>query len=135
MRLELDGIGASLESKYGETVVRHIVPGGAADKDGRLKVDDVITGVGQGADGEIVDITDMKLNDVVTKIRGKPGTIVRLEVKTAGGTGRQIYDITRARIELKDSEARSEVLERGPHGEDRRRPQAVEAGRRAGRPT
>jgi carboxyl-terminal processing protease len=117
MRLELDGIGASLESKYGETVVRHIVPGGAADKDGRLKVDDVITGVGQGADGEVVDITDMKLNDVVMKIRGKPGTIVKLEVKTAGGAGMKVYDITRARIELKDSEARSAVLERGPHGE------------------
>jgi carboxyl-terminal processing protease len=117
MRLELDGIGASLESKYGETVVRHIVPGGAADKDGRLKVDDVITGVGEGKDGEVVDITDMKLNDVVMKIRGKPGTIVRLEVKTAGGAGLQVYEITRARIELKDSEARSAVLERGPHGE------------------
>jgi len=117
MRLELDGIGASLESKYGETVVRHIVPGGAADKDGRLKVDDVITGVGQGKDGEILDITDMKLNDVVMKIRGKPGTVVRLEVKTAGGAGLQVYDITRARIELKDSEARSAVLERGPNGE------------------
>jgi carboxyl-terminal processing protease len=117
MRLELDGIGASLESKYGETVVRHIVPGGAADKDGRLKVDDVITGVGEGKEGEILDITDMKLNDVVMKIRGKPGTVVRLEVKTAGGSGLQVYEITRARIELKDSEARSAVLERGPHGE------------------
>lgn len=115
MRLELDGIGASLESKYGETVVRHIVPGGAADKDGRLKVDDVITGVAQGADGEVLDITDMKLNDVVMKIRGKPGTVVRLEVKNDAGL--KEYDITRARIELKDSEARSAVLERGPHGE------------------
>ncbi len=118
MRLELDGIGASLESKYGETVVRHIVPGGAADKDSRLKVDDVITGVAQGTDGELVDITDVKLTDVVQQIRGKPGTIVRLEVKTAGGTERKIYDIVRARIELKDEEARSEILERGPHGED-----------------
>jgi carboxyl-terminal processing protease len=117
MRLELDGIGASLESKYGETVVRHIVPGGAADKDGRLKVDDVITGVGQGNEGELLDITDMKLNDVVMKIRGKPGTVVRLEVKKAGGAGMATYDITRARIELKDSEARSTMLERGPHGE------------------
>ena len=117
MRLELDGIGASLESKYGETVVRHIVPGGAADKDGQLKVDDVITGVAQGADGEVIDITDMKLNDVVMKIRGKPGTVVRLEVKTAGGAELKKYDITRARIELKDSEARSAVLERGPRGE------------------
>jgi carboxyl-terminal processing protease len=115
MRLELDGIGASLESKYGETVVRHIVPGGAADKDGRLKVDDVITAVGQGTSGEMIDITDMKLNDVVMKIRGKPGSVVRLEVKTDGGL--KEYAITRARIELKDSEARSAVLERGPHGE------------------
>ncbi|HYO24627.1 MAG TPA: carboxy terminal-processing peptidase, partial [Lacipirellulaceae bacterium] len=118
MKLELDGIGASLESKYGETVVRHIVPGGAAAKDGRLKVEDVITGVGQGENGEIVDITDVKLTEVVSQIRGTPNSVVRLEVKTAGGTGRQIYAITRARIELKDSEARSEVLERGPHGED-----------------
>ncbi len=118
MRLKLDGIGASLESKYGETIVRHIVPGGAADKDGRLKVDDVITGVGQGKDGELVDITDVKLTAVVSQIRGTPGSVVRLEVKTAGGTGRQVYEITRATIELKDSEARSEILERGPHGED-----------------
>ena len=118
MRLELHGIGASLENRFGETVVRHIVPGGPADKDGRLKVEDVIVGVGQGVDGEIVDITDVKLTEVVQQIRGKPDTIVRLDVKTAGGTERKIYDITRARVELKDEEARSQILERGPHGED-----------------
>jgi carboxyl-terminal processing protease len=112
MRLELDGIGASLESKYGETIVRRIVPGGAADKDGRLKEEDVITGVGEGPNGEFVDIVDMKINDVVQMIRGKPGTIVRLEVMPADKSGRKVYDITRARIELKDSEARSEILER-----------------------
>ena len=112
MRLELDGIGASLESKYGETIVRRIVPGGAADKDGRLKIEDVIVGVGEGTDGDFVDIVDMKINDVVQLIRGKPNTIVRLEVLPADKSGRKIYDITRARIELKDSEARSEILER-----------------------
>ncbi len=112
MRLELDGIGASLESKYGETIVRQIIPGGAADKDGRLKTKDVIVGVGEGTEGEFVDIVDMKINDVVQMIRGKPGTIVRLEVIPADKSGRKIFDITRARIELKDSEARSEILER-----------------------
>jgi carboxyl-terminal processing protease len=112
MRLELDGIGASLESKYGETIVKNLVPGGAADKDGRLKPGDVIVGVGEGMEGEFIDIVDMKINDVVQKIRGKPGTIVRLEVMPADKSGRKTYDISRARIELKDSEARSEVLER-----------------------
>lgn len=116
MRLELDGIGASLESKYGETICRSLVPGGAADKDGRLQVDDVITGVGQGADGQLVDITDMKLNDVVMMIRGKPDSIVKLEVRTAAGNELKTYDIKRARIELKDSEARSRIVERNADG-------------------
>lgn len=118
MRLELDGIGASLESKYGETIVRRIVPGGAADKDGRLKINDVITGVAEGRDGEFVDIVDMKINDVVQLIRGKPDTVVRLEVNPADKSGRKVFDITRARIELKDEEARSEILERLPDGAD-----------------
>ncbi len=117
MRLELNGIGASLQSEYGETIVREIVPGGAADKDGRLQIDDVISGVAQG-DSEFVDIVEMKINNVVQLIRGKPGTIVRLVVTPADKSGRKILDITRARIELKDREARSEILERGDHVAD-----------------
>ena len=39
--------------------------------------------------GEIVDIVDMKLNDVVKKIRGKRGTIVRLEVDPGRRIGPQ----------------------------------------------
>ncbi len=114
MRLELNGIGASLQSLYGETIVKRLVPGGAADKDGRLKIDDVITGVAQGDSEDFTDIVEMKINDVVQLIRGKPGTVVRLEVMPADKSGRKVYDITRARIELKDSEARSEIIERKP---------------------
>ena len=111
MRLELNGIGASLQSQYGETIVKRLVPGGAAEKDGQLKIEDVITGVAQGSSDDFTDIVEMKINDVVQLIRGKPGTIVRLEVTPADKSGRKVYDITRARIELKDSEARSEVVE------------------------
>ncbi len=113
MKLELDGIGASLRSLDGYTVVQNIIPGGAADKQGTLKPEDKIVGVGQGADGPIEDIVDMKLNDVVKKIRGKRGTTVRLEVDPADHSGRKTIAIERDRIELKDSEARSEVIERG----------------------
>ena len=42
MRLELDGIGASLRSVDGQTVVHRIIPGGAADKHGELKAEDKI---------------------------------------------------------------------------------------------
>ena len=46
-------------------MVNKIIPGGAADKDGQLKAEDKIIGVGQGPNGEMVDVVDMKLNDVV----------------------------------------------------------------------
>ncbi|MFM8434617.1 MAG: carboxy terminal-processing peptidase [Planctomycetia bacterium] len=113
MRLQLDGIGASLKGEDGYTTVAELVPGGAADKDGRLQKKDRVVGVGQGADGEIVDVVDMNLNEVVKLIRGKRGTIVRLKVIPVGQTAPKIYDITRAKIELKDSEARGEVIEEG----------------------
>jgi len=113
MKLELDGIGASLRSLDGYTVVQNIIPGGAADKQGDLKPEDKIVGVGEGPNGDIQDIVDMKLNDVVKKIRGKRGTVVRLEVEGADNSERNTVAITRDRIELKDSEARSEIIERG----------------------
>lgn len=114
MKLELDGIGASLRAVDGYTEVQEVIPGGAADRDGRLKKGDRIVGVGEGANGPMEDIVDMKLNDVVKKIRGKRDTIVRLEVLPVETPNeRKTYELTRARIELKSQEARSEVIEHG----------------------
>jgi len=116
MRLQLEGIGASLSSEDGYTVVKEIIPGGPAARDGRLKPEDKIHGVAQGTDGEILDVVDMKLNDVVNMIRGKRGTVVRLQVAPAGESGTEIYELTRDSIELSDREARGEVIEI-PRGE------------------
>jgi carboxyl-terminal processing protease len=114
MRLNLDGIGAALRPEDGFTVVQKVIPGGAADKHGKLKPEDKIVSVGQGDDGDMVDIIDMKLNDVVKMIRGHAGTVVRLGVIPSGETATEEYKITRARIQLKDSEARSDVIELEP---------------------
>ncbi len=113
MSLELEGIGATLMSEDGYTVIKQIVPGGAADKHGRLKVEDKIVAVGQGEEGEMVNVMDMKLDEVVKMIRGKRGTLVRLEVVPADGSGRKTYTITRDKIELKDREAYGEVFKAG----------------------
>ena len=113
MRLELDGIGAQLKSEDGYTTIVELTPGCAAERDGRLKAKDRVVGVGQGTVGEIVDTVDMNLNEVVKLIRGKRGTIVRLKVVPVGETAPKIYDVTRDKIELKDAEARGEVIEHG----------------------
>ncbi len=117
MRLNLDGIGAALMPEDGYTVVTKIIPGGAADKAGDLEIEDKIVSVGQGEDGEMEDVVDMKLSDVVQRIRGRAGTVVRLGL--VRGTKEKEIKITRARIELKDSEARGEVTEfgKGPDGQ------------------
>ena len=86
MRLKLEGIGASLQGVDGYTVVKKIIPGGAAEKEGHLKLEDKIIAVGEGDSGELVDVVDMKLNDVVKMIRGKPGTVVRLQVTSRART-------------------------------------------------
>ncbi len=113
MRLQLDGIGAQLKGEDGYTTIMELTPGGAADRDGRLKKKDRVVGVGQGQQGEMVDVVDMNLNEVVKLIRGKRGTIVRLKVIPVGETVPKVYDITRDKIELKDAEARGEVIEDG----------------------
>lgn len=108
MELKLQGIGASLRSRDGYITVEEIVPGGAADKDGRLKPGDKIVGVAQD-DGEFVDVVEMKITKVVRLIRGEKGTKVRLRVQTATGDV-QVYELTRQVIELKASAVRGEVI-------------------------
>ena len=57
----------------------------------------------------------MNINEVVKLIRGKAGTVVRLKVRRTDGEPKMI-DITRASIELKDSEARAEVIDLSERG-------------------
>lgn len=111
MRLNLDGIGAALREKDGTTVVSSVIPGGAAAKHGKLKPDDVIVSVGQGEQGQMVDVLEMPLKNVVKLIRGKAGTTVRLGVKPGGVGDANTYQIVRARVELEESAARGKVIE------------------------
>ncbi|QDV29886.1 Tail-specific protease precursor [Planctopirus ephydatiae] len=108
MRLSLEGIGAALRSIDGYVTVSEVVPGGAAEKDGRLKANDKIVAVAQ--DGEdYVDVVEMKLNRVVRLIRGMGGTKVKLKVVNAAGETGEVV-LTRQKIELKAQEVKGEII-------------------------
>jgi carboxyl-terminal processing protease len=111
--LQLEGIGAQLKVTDGYTVIDKLIPGGPADKNGQLKAGDRIVSVGQGQEGDVVDVAEMKLNDVVDLIRGRAGTIVRLGVMPETGGELKTIKITRAKIELKDQEASGTIIEDG----------------------
>ena len=83
MSRSLEGIGARLGKEGDYTVVVDIVPGGPAYRSNQLHKDDRISGVAQGDEGEMVDVVGWRNDDVVKLIRGKKGTVVRLQVLKA----------------------------------------------------
>jgi carboxyl-terminal processing protease len=112
MGLSLVGIGAMLRSEDGYAKIESLVPGGPAQVDGRLKVGDRITAVGQGQ-ADYVDVREMRLDKVVEMIRGKKGTHVRLLVIPSDATDpshRKNVELVRDEIKLKDQEARADII-------------------------
>lgn len=110
-RLSLEGIGASLRSEDGFTIVASLVKGGAAEKSGFLQINDKIIAVAQG-DGEPVDVIDMDLQEVVKLIRGARGTTVKLTIMRKDSTGniKKVVPIVREQIQLVDQQASSKVV-------------------------
>lgn len=106
----LQGIGATLTEDDSYTKVVEIVPGGPAAKDGRLKKGDRIIAVTQeGKDP--VDVVDMPLDKVVSQIRGPKGTKVTLTVISEGSNEENAITITRDEIILKESTAKSDIID------------------------
>ena len=107
MGLSLEGIGAVLSSRDGYTVVEEIVPGGSAAKEGTLKPKDKVIAVAQDEKGEMVDVIDMDLRDVVRMIRGKKGSVVRLSLLRQGATtDRYTVRLVRDKINLEEQAAK-----------------------------
>ena len=89
-----------------------MVPGGAAAKTSKVKVDDKIIAVAQGSDAS-VDVIDMDLREVVKLIRGTRGTEVRLTLarEESGKTAQIIVPIIREQVQLQDRAAKSKIYE------------------------
>lgn len=105
---KLEGIGARLQTEKDNTKVMSIITGGPAWKQKELEVNDVILKVAQG-EGEAEVVTGLDINDVVSKIRGDKGTIVKLTVRKADGSIKEIA-ITRDEVVLDEGFAKSVIL-------------------------
>ncbi|MBB6523075.1 carboxy terminal-processing peptidase [Pseudoteredinibacter isoporae] len=112
MSLSLEGIGAVLQTEDEYTKVVRIVSAGPADKQGDLKPSDRIVAVGQGREGEMVDVIGWRLDEVVQLIRGKKGSLVRLQVLPDGDdSAYKIVEIRRNKVKLEEQAAQSHVFE------------------------
>ena len=112
MSLNYEGIGASLQLVDDYVTIMSVLEGGPAAVAGTLNVNDRITGVGQGKEGGFQDVIGWRLDDVVQLIRGKAGTLVRLQVLPAGaapGTPEKVLEYTRNQVTLEAQAAHKEV--------------------------
>lgn len=102
------GIGAVLSIEDGNCKIQQIVTGSPCWKGGKLKNGDIILKVAQGAD-DPVDIYGWDLEDIVSIIRGKEGSEVRLSVKHLDGS-MEVISIKRGKVQMEDTFAKSVIL-------------------------
>jgi carboxyl-terminal processing protease len=112
MSLSYEGIGASLQLVDDYVTILNVLPGGPAAADGELNVNDRITAVAEGSDGAFTDVIGWRLDDVVQLIRGKGGTVVRLQVLPAGaapGAAEKVVALTRNKVTLEAQASQKNV--------------------------
>ncbi|NQV35429.1 MAG: PDZ domain-containing protein, partial [Phycisphaeraceae bacterium] len=112
MSQSLDGIGALLSTEDEYTTIVRLITAGPAEKSELLKPDDRIVGVGQGAEGEIVDVVGWRLDEVVKLIRGPKKTIVRLRILPPDATDdvTEVISIERNTVKLEEQTAKKEII-------------------------
>jgi len=116
MSLKLEGIGALLTTEDDYPTIVSIVPGGPAEKTGKINPDDKIVKISQveALNSTPTDVVGWRIDEVVQLIRGKAGTKVELELipgKTEDLSERKFVTITREEVKLEEQAAKSRVIE------------------------
>jgi carboxyl-terminal processing protease len=105
------GIGAVLTDEDGFCTIKELLPGGPAEACRELEPEDVILKVAQ-ADGDFVEVVNMKLSKIVELIKGPKDTVVRLFIKPGKNpSDRNTVSITRDRIKLTANLASASIRE------------------------
>jgi carboxyl-terminal processing protease len=121
MSLSYEGIGASLQLTDDYVTVIDVIAGGPAATSGKLAASDRITAVGEGKTGELTDVIGWRLDDVVQKIRGPGGSLVRLQLLPAGaapGSAQKVVEFTRNRVSLENQASHKAMRVEQRNGRD-----------------
>ena len=101
MSLKLNGIGALLGVEDDYTKIISLVPGGPAEKSGKIKPEDRIVKIRQVDSEEFVDVIGWRIDEVVDLIRGEAGTGVEIEFISFNSETDSRKSVTLKREEIK----------------------------------
>ena len=112
MSLKLNGIGALLGVEDDYTKIISLVPGGPAEKSGKIKPEDKISKIRQQDAKEFIDVVGWRIDEVVDLIRGEAGSEVEIEFISFNSEtdARKLITLKREEIKLEDRAAKSEIV-------------------------
>ena len=112
MSLKLSGIGALLGVEDDYTKIINLVPGGPAEKSGKINPEDKITKVRQIGSPNYTDVVGWRIDEVVDLIRGEAGTEVEIEFISfeSNSDSTKLVTLKREEIKLEDRAAKSEIV-------------------------
>ena len=112
MSLKLNGIGALLGIEDDYTKIISLVPGGPAEKSGKINPEDRITKIRQIGTDNYQDVVGWRIDEVVDLIRGKAGTEVEIEFISfdSSSDSTKLVTLKREEIKLEDRAAKSEII-------------------------
>ena len=116
MSLKLEGIGALMTTEDDYPVIVRVIPGGPAEKSGKISPDDKIVKISQlnTLDASPIDVVGWRIDEVVQLIRGEAGSKVELEIipaKTEDFSERKWVTLTREEVKLEEQAAKSLVID------------------------
>lgn len=103
LKKEFSGIGVKLESRPEGIIIAGVIPGSPAAKDGRIKVNDLLTAI----DGK--EVSGEPITKVVERIHGNKGAPVALTLKRSGDGSDRTIQVQLARAEIEVAEGRVET--------------------------
>ena len=113
MSLKLSGIGALLGVDEDYTKIISLVPGGPAQKSGKIKPEDRISKIRQKGSDDFTDVVGWRIDEVVDLIRGEAGTEVEIEFISfeADSDTTKLVTLKREEVKLEDRAAKSEIIQ------------------------
>lgn len=116
LRLTRTGIGVSLDSDPLGLRVSALLPGGPAQRDGRLRVNDRIVAVAE-ENGPFQELDGLPMTQALALLRGRKGALVRLRVAPSRGTDpaqRVVLGLRREELRSREGEAYAKIVEIQP---------------------
>jgi carboxyl-terminal processing protease len=113
LRLTRTGIGVSLDSDPLGLRVSALLPGGPAQRDGRLRVNDRIVAVAE-ENGPFRELEGLPMSQALALLRGRKGALVRLRVAPSRGADpaqRIVLGLRREELRSREGEAYAKIIE------------------------